>query len=57
MAVAVEVGKQPKLFHWLKLQSEGGFSLPSILKEKIQGPVAWKGIDLAKNDSWIYYCT
>ncbi|MET1178820.1 TauD/TfdA family dioxygenase [Peribacillus simplex] len=29
--------------------------MPSILKGKIQGPVAWKGIDLAKDDSWIYY--
>ncbi|MFB5283194.1 TauD/TfdA family dioxygenase [Peribacillus sp. Hz7] len=26
-----------------------------IFKGKIQGPVAWKGIDLAKNNSWIYY--
>ena len=26
-----------------------------ILKEKVQGPVAWKGIDLAKDDSWVYY--
>lgn len=26
-----------------------------ILKKKIQGRSAWKGIDLAKNDSWIYY--
>lgn len=25
------------------------------LNEKIQGPSAWKGIDLAKDDSWIYY--
>lgn len=29
--------------------------MPTILKEKIQGPVAWKGIELAKDDSWIYY--
>ncbi|RAT94149.1 TauD/TfdA family dioxygenase [Brevibacillus sp. Leaf182] len=27
----------------------------SILKEKIQGSVAWKGSDLTKDDSWIYY--
>ncbi|WP_338753072.1 TauD/TfdA family dioxygenase [Bacillus sp. FJAT-52991] len=27
----------------------------SILKEKIQGRTAWKGMDLAKDDSWIYY--
>ncbi|CRK82966.1 Taurine catabolism dioxygenase TauD, TfdA family [Neobacillus massiliamazoniensis] len=27
----------------------------SILKEKIQGPAAWKGIELAKDNSWIYY--
>lgn len=26
-----------------------------VLKEKIQGPVAWKGKELAKDDSWIYY--
>ena len=26
-----------------------------ILNEKIQGRSAWKGIDLAKDDSWIYY--
>ncbi|CAM4269029.1 hypothetical protein BAMA_21010 [Bacillus manliponensis] len=29
--------------------------MPIILKEKIQGRSAWKGMDLAKNDSWIYY--
>ena len=34
---------------------EGGLFMSSILKEKVQGPVAWKGIDLAKNDSWVYY--
>ncbi|WP_223593302.1 TauD/TfdA family dioxygenase [Neobacillus bataviensis] len=28
-----------------------------ILKEKIQGRSAWKGIELAKDDSWIYYLT
>ncbi|KON88812.1 hypothetical protein AF332_19735 [Sporosarcina globispora] len=26
-----------------------------ILKDKIQGPPAWKGTDLANDDSWIYY--
>ncbi|MGF9966439.1 TauD/TfdA family dioxygenase [Bacillus rhizoplanae] len=26
-----------------------------IIKEKIQGRSAWKGIELAKDDSWIYY--
>ncbi|MFB5283187.1 TauD/TfdA family dioxygenase [Peribacillus asahii] len=26
-----------------------------ILKDKVQGSVAWKGTDLAKDDSWIYY--
>ncbi|WP_409174549.1 TauD/TfdA family dioxygenase [Brevibacillus fortis] len=26
----------------------------SIIKEKIQGAVAWKGTDLAQDDSWIY---
>jgi hypothetical protein len=26
-----------------------------ILKEKIQGRSAWKGTELAKDDSWIYY--
>jgi Taurine catabolism dioxygenase TauD, TfdA family len=26
-----------------------------ILKEKIQGRSGWKGIELAKNNSWIYY--
>ncbi|MGG2092175.1 hypothetical protein AB1283_05530 [Bacillus sp. S13(2024)] len=29
--------------------------MPFILKEKIKGPVAWKGINLAKGDSWFYY--
>jgi hypothetical protein len=24
-------------------------------KEKVKGPVAWKGIDLDKDDSWFYY--
>ncbi|MEZ2661521.1 TauD/TfdA family dioxygenase [Aneurinibacillus aneurinilyticus] len=28
--------------------------MSSILKKKVQGPVAWKGSDLAKDDSWIY---
>ncbi|RST57285.1 TauD/TfdA family dioxygenase [Siminovitchia terrae] len=26
-----------------------------VLKEKIQGPSAWKGSELSKDDSWIYY--
>lgn len=26
-----------------------------ILKEKVQGPVAWKGVDLAKDESWVYH--
>ncbi|MBI0575892.1 TauD/TfdA family dioxygenase [Neobacillus cucumis] len=29
--------------------------MASILREKILGPLVWKGIDLAKDDSWIYY--
>lgn len=27
----------------------------TILTKKIQGPVAWKGKELTKDDSWIYY--
>ncbi|MFB5196655.1 TauD/TfdA family dioxygenase [Neobacillus sp. KR4-4] len=26
-----------------------------ILKEKVKGPVAWKGTDLAKDEAWVYY--
>lgn len=26
-----------------------------ILKEKVKGASTWKGIDLAKDDSWVYY--
>ncbi|QIZ07749.1 TauD/TfdA family dioxygenase [Priestia megaterium] len=29
--------------------------MSKILKEKIQGRSAWKGTELAKDDSWIYY--
>ncbi|CRK82961.1 TauD/TfdA family dioxygenase [Neobacillus massiliamazoniensis] len=29
--------------------------MSSILKEKVQGRSAWKGTELAKDDSWIYY--
>ncbi|MCP1123777.1 TauD/TfdA family dioxygenase [Bacillus sp. 3103sda1] len=29
--------------------------MSNILKEKIQGRSAWKGVELAKDDSWIYY--
>ncbi|MDR6998329.1 TauD/TfdA family dioxygenase [Neobacillus niacini] len=29
--------------------------MTSILKEKVQGSVAWKGVELAKDESWIYY--
>ena len=27
----------------------------TILTKKIQGPAAWKGKELSKDDSWIYY--
>ncbi|KON88810.1 hypothetical protein AF332_19725 [Sporosarcina globispora] len=29
--------------------------MPYVLNEKIQGPSAWRGMDLAKDDSWIYH--
>ncbi|MBT2737375.1 TauD/TfdA family dioxygenase [Bacillus sp. ISL-7] len=29
--------------------------MSTIFKEKVKGPVAWKGTDLAKDESWIYY--
>ncbi|WP_088014323.1 TauD/TfdA family dioxygenase [Gottfriedia acidiceleris] len=29
--------------------------MSTILKEKVKGSVAWKGTDLAKDESWIYY--
>jgi hypothetical protein len=29
--------------------------VPSILKEKVQGKAAWKGIDLVKDSSWVFY--
>ncbi|MDT8860734.1 TauD/TfdA family dioxygenase [Alkalihalobacillus sp. MEB130] len=31
--------------------------MTSILREKIVGPTAWKGIELSKDDSWVYYLT
>ncbi|MFD4705844.1 TauD/TfdA family dioxygenase [Gottfriedia sp. NPDC058432] len=31
--------------------------MSTILNEKIQGRSAWKGIDLAKDESWIYFLT
>lgn len=29
--------------------------MSSILKEKVKVPLAWKGMDLAKDNSWVYY--
>lgn len=34
---------------------EGGITVETMLMKKIQGPAAWTGKELTKDDSWIYF--